>query len=123
MSLVAAFNGDVTAGPGYSVTLGDEFSVIQDTIVISQPDEFKGDINLIQSELSKLSSIGVVTVSPQSAVPDSFGQCVCEVTFESKAGNVPSIEVAESGSDTFSTLATLYSGNKVTVTDNTVRGT
>jgi hypothetical protein len=105
------------------VTLGDEFSIIQDSITVSQPDEFRGDVNLIQSELSKLSSIGVVTVSPSSPIPDSFGQCVWEVTFESKAGNVPSIEVAKSGTSNFSTTATLNSGNRVVVTDDTVRGT
>ena len=38
--------------------------------------------------------------------------CV-EGTFESKSGNAPSIEVAESGSHGFSTLATLNSGHKV----------
>lgn len=33
------------------------------------------------------------------------------------------IEVAKSGRDSFSTLATLISGNNVTAIDNTVRGT
>ena len=40
-----------------------------------------------------------------------------KVTLESKSGNVPSIEMAKSGSGSFSTLATLNSGNKVTDTD------
>ena len=105
------------------MTLGDEYSIIQDTITISQPDDFRGDLNLIQSELSKLDSIGIVSVSPQSPIPDSFGQCTWEVTFESKAGNIPPIEVAKSGTNNFSTSATLNSNNKVTVTDDTVRGT
>eukprot|EP00804_Cyclotella_cryptica_P021433 CCRYP_005783-RA/>CCRYP_005783-RA protein AED:0.00 eAED:0.00 QI:831/1/1/1/1/1/3/2372/6166 len=120
---VTAFNSGKSAGPGYSVTVGDHYSIIRDTVLITQPDEFKGDVNLIQSELSKLSSIGVVTVTPLSPVPDSFGQCVWRVTFESKAGDVPSIEVAKSGTDMFSTVADLNSGNKVTVTDDTVQGT
>jgi hypothetical protein len=105
------------------VTLGDKYSIIRDTIAITQPNDFKGNVNLIQSELSKLSSIGVVTVSPQSPVPDGSGQCVWEVTFESKAGNVPSIEVAKSGTNSFSTSATMNSGDRIVVTDDTVRGT
>eukprot|EP00956_Cyclotella_meneghiniana_P012726 scaffold18115_cov47-Cyclotella_meneghiniana.AAC.2 len=44
-------------------------------------------------------------------------QCVWKVTLESKSGNVPSIEMANSGSGSFSTLATLNSGNKVSNTD------
>ena len=41
--------------------------------------------------------------SPQSVVSDGFVQCVWEVTFESKSGNVHAIEVAKkSGSDGFS---------------------
>ena len=111
------------AGPGYSVTLGGEYSIIQDTITISQPDDFRGDLNLIQSELSNLDSIGIVSVSPQSPIPDNFGQCTWDVTFESKAGNIPSIEVAKSGRNDFSSSAILNSNNKVTVTDDTVRGT
>eukprot|EP00956_Cyclotella_meneghiniana_P000406 scaffold478_cov63-Cyclotella_meneghiniana.AAC.2 len=55
-----------------------------------------------------------------SLVPDdSFVQCVwkVKVTLKSKAGNVPSIEMAKSSSHSFSTLTTLNSGNKVTDTD------
>ena len=37
--------------------------------------------------------------------------------------NVASIEVAQSGSSDYSTSAELNSGNRVTVTDNTIRGT
>ena len=63
--------------------------------------------------------------SLQSVVSDGFVQCVWEVTFESKSGNVHAIEVAKakSGSDGFSTLATLNSGNKVTDTDYIMTGT
>ena len=46
----------LSAGPGYSVSLGDKFAMIQYTTVISQPDDFKGHIKLIQSELPELSS-------------------------------------------------------------------
>ena len=120
---VTAHNGDISAGPGYDVTVGDEYSIIRDTIAISQPEGFEGDVNLIQSELSNLSTIGTITVSPASAVPDSFGQCAWEVTFESKAGDVASLEVARSGTSDFTTDAELNSGNRIVVTDNTVRGT
>eukprot|EP00956_Cyclotella_meneghiniana_P006845 scaffold9207_cov84-Cyclotella_meneghiniana.AAC.6 len=61
--------------------------------------------------------------SGQPRGDDRFVQCVWKLIFESKSGNVPSIEVAKSGRDSFSTLATLISENKVTVIDNTVRGT
>jgi len=120
---VTAYNGELSAGPGQSVTVGDEYSIIRDTITISQPDEFKGDVNLIQSELSKLSTIGIVTVTPASAFPDDLGQCTWNVTFESKAGNVDSIEVARSGSTEFSTEAELSSGNRIVITDNVLQGT
>ena len=105
------------------MTVGDSFSIIRDTVTISQHEDFKGDFNLIQSELSKLSTIGIVTVTPSSVVPDSFGQCTWQITFESKAGNVPSLEVARSGTSVFSTAAELGSGNKITVENDTVRGT
>jgi len=120
---VTAYNGELFAGPGQSVTVGDEYSIIRDTITISQPDDFKGDVNLIQSELSKLSTIGIVTVTPASAFPDDLGQCTWDVTFESKAGNADSIEVARSGSTEFSTEAELSSGNRIVITDNVVQGT
>ena len=120
---VTAYNGELSAGPGQSVTVGDEYSIIRDTIAISQPEDFKGDVNLIQSELSKLSTIGTVTVTPTSAFPDDLGQCTWDVTFESKAGNVDSIEVARSGTTEFSTEAELNSGNRIAITDNNVQGT
>ena len=104
---VSAANGDLSAGPGHSVTVGDDYSIIRDTITISQPPGFEGDVNLIQSELSKLSTIGTVTVTPTSAVPDEFGQCAWDVTFESKAGDVPSLDVARGGTDDFGTMAEL----------------
>mmetsp|Transcript_25263 Transcript_25263/g.52844 ORF Transcript_25263/g.52844 Transcript_25263/m.52844 type:complete len:1508 (+) Transcript_25263:155-4678(+) len=120
---VSAINGHMSTGPGHSVTVGDDYSIIRDTIAMSQPVGFEGDANLIQSELSKLSTIGTVTVSPASAVPDNFGQCIWEITFENKAGDVPTLEVARSGTSLFSTDAELNSGNRIIVTDNTVRGT
>ena len=120
---VTAYNKELSAGPGRSVTVGDEYSIIRDTIAISQPDDFKGDVNLIQSELAKLSTIGIVTVTPASAFPDDLGQCTWDVTFESKAGNVASIEVARSGTTEFSTEAELSSGNKISITDDTLQGT
>lgn len=78
---VPAANGDLSVGPSLSATLGDAHPIIRDTIAISQPSAFSGDVNLIQSELSKLSTIGTITVSPTSAVPDAFGQCTWEITF------------------------------------------
>ena len=120
---VTAYNGDLSAGPDQSVTVGGEYSIIRDTVTISQPDDFKGDVNLIQSELSKLSTIGIVTVTPASVLPDELGQCSWNVIFESKAGNVDSIEVSRSGTSDFSTNAELSSGNRIVITDNVVQGT
>ncbi len=120
---VTAYNGDLSVGPRHSVTVGDAYSIIRDTIAVSQPEGFEGDVNLIQSELSKLRTIGIVTVSPMSAIPDVFGQCTWNVTFESKAGDISPLEVARSGTSDFSTVAELNSGNRVIVTDDIVRGT
>ena len=120
---VTAYNGDLSVGPSHSVTVGDAYSIIRDTIAISQPEGFEGDVNLIQSELSKLSTIGIVTVSPISATPDDFGQCAWNITFESKAGNISPLEVARSGTSDYWTEAELNSGNRVIITDDTVRGT
>ncbi|MDB4430479.1 hypothetical protein N9140_00815 [bacterium] len=55
-------------------------------------------------------------------------ECAWEVTFESKAGDVASLEVARSGTSDFTideelTDAELNSGNRIVVTDGTVRGT
>lgn len=65
---VTVYNGDDSTDNGYSATLADDYSIIRDTISITQPDDFEGGVNLIQSELSKLGSIGVATVSPQVPV-------------------------------------------------------
>ncbi len=58
-----------------------------------------------------------------TSVPDNFGQCTWEITSECKAGNVPSFEAARGGTRDFSTEAVLNSGNRIIVTDDTVRGT
>ena len=44
-------------------------------MTVSQPSEFRGDINLIQSELSKLSDVGIVTVTSENEEPDELLQC------------------------------------------------
>ena len=121
---VQAWNSGESAGPSQAVTVGDEYSIIRDTVAITQPENFKGDDNLIHAELSKL-PIGEVTVSPANATPDSSGQCAWLVTFESLAGNVPPLEVSGPGgsSSDFSTSAELYAGNTVSVIDDVVRGT
>lgn len=120
---VQAWNSGESAGPAQSVTVGDEYSIIRDTVAVTQPENFKGDDNLIQAELSKL-PIGEVTVSPANATPDSSGQCAWLVTFETKAGDVPPLEVSGSGgsSSDFSTSADLNAGNTVMVIDDVVRG-
>jgi hypothetical protein len=116
------FNGDSPGRVGFGYGGNLQANIFQSSL----PCLFRlleWNVNLIQSELSKLNSIGVVTVSPQSPVPDGSGQCVWEVTFESKAGNVPSIKVAKSGTNRFSNSATMNSGDRIVVTDDTVRGT
>ena len=117
------YHGDFFAGPGTSITVGEYPAIIRDTITITQPTEFQGDVHMIQSELSKLSSIGIVTVTSENDVPDSSNQCKWSITFETNAGDLASLQVARSGSDDFSVSATLESGDLVTVTDDVPRGT
>ena len=123
ISAVTAYHGEYSAGPNTDVIVGDAPAIIRDRIVVSQPNEFLGDIQLIQSELSKLSNLGLVTVSAENEVPDEFLQCSWEVTFEGKAGDVPSLQVAPSGSNSFSTSATLEGGDVITVENDLVKGT
>ena len=92
--IVAAYNGEHTTGPSFDVIVGNSPAVIRDRIIVSQPLGLKGDINLIHSELSKLSNIGIVTVSAEKETPDAYNQCSWKITFESKAGDVPSLQVA-----------------------------
>ena len=99
-------------------------SLIQDTISVTQPSGFEGDISLIQAELSKLKNVGDVTVKADSITPDFAGQCSWSVTFESKAGNLPSLQVSSSsGPPAFDRSATLSNGDTVSVLDNIVKGT
>ena len=123
ISAVTAYHGEYSAGPNTDVIVGDAPAIIRDRIVVSQPNAFLGDIQLIQSELSKLSNLGLVTVSAENEVPDEFLQCSWEVTFEGKAGDVPSLQVAPSGSNSFSTSATLEGGDVITVENDLVKGT
>ena len=120
---VVAQHGAHTAGPSTSVTVGVKPSVVRDTIEVMQPPELQGDYHLIQSELSKLSGIGLVSVTSDTVVPDSNGQCHWHVTFESNAGNVAPFHVSKSGSSDFGLSAKLNSGDVVMITDDEVRGT
>ena len=45
-------------------------------MTVSEPSEFRGDINLIQSELSKLSDVGIVTVTSENEEPDELAFCL-----------------------------------------------
>ena len=56
MTVTVYNSGDISALSGYDVTVGDQYSIIRDTIAISQTEGFEGDVILIQSELSKLST-------------------------------------------------------------------
>ncbi len=121
--IVAAYNGEHTTGPSFDVIVGNSPAVIRDRIIVSQPLGLKGDINLIHSELSKLSNIGIVTVSAEKETPDAYNQCSWKITFESKAGDVPSLQVAASGSSSFSTSASLEAGDVISVQDDYIKGT
>ena len=129
---VTAYHEDLSpVGPAISVTVGPmPSSIVRDTIAVSQPVEFQGDVDLIQSELSKLSTVGLVSVTADSIVPDAAGQCRWHVTFESNAGDLQSLEVAPGstgsagvGAAAFGSSAVLNSGDTVTVTNNVVQGT
>lgn len=117
------FHQSYSSGPGTNITVGDYPAIIRDKIVISQPDAFQGDINLIQAELSKLPGIGTITVSSDSESPDAFGQCSWTVTFETKAGNIPPLLVSGVISDQYSTSATMLSGDVISVEDDLLKGT
>ena len=56
-------------------------------------------------------------------MPDEKGQCSWLVTFETKAGNLPPLKVAETGSTDFSAITVLSSGDTVTVYDDIQSGT
>ena len=129
---MTAYHEDLSpVGPAISVTVGPmPSSIVRDTIAVSQPVEFQGDVDLIQSELSKLSTVGLVSVTADSIVPDAGGQCRWHVTFESNAGDLQSLEVAPGstgsagvGAAAFGSSAVLNSGDTVTVTNNVVQGT
>ena len=62
-------------------------------------------------------------MTPTSAVPNEYGQCTWQITVESKAGNIPSLQVARGSTSVFLTEAELNSGNRVVVTDDTAQGT
>ena len=72
----------------------------------------------MQSELNKLVSLGVVTVTAENLTPDTFGQCSLLVAFETKAGNLPSLEVAKIKSAHFSTTAILSSADTIIVNND-----
>ena len=76
-------------------------------------------MSISSSPISKLSTIWIVTVTPTSAVPNEYGQCTWQITVESKAGNIPSLQVARGSTSVFLTEAELNSGNRVVVTDDT----
>ena len=121
--IVTAYNSEYSAGPSSNVIVGDSPAIIRDRVVVSQPVAFQGDINLIHSELSMLTNTGIVTVSAENESPDAFNQCSWRVTFESKAGNIPPLQVVASGSTSFSTSANLDGGDVISIQDDYVQGT
>ena len=91
-------------------------------MTVTQPPSFEGDVNIIQSQLSKLSTVGLVTVTAENINPDALGQCSWRVTFQTKAGDLEAIRVFESGYDELSTSLALSSGKLIIVEDDTVQG-
>ena len=118
---VTAYHGIQSTGVGKSVTVGPNPSIVRDTLTVFQPLGFEGDVNIIQSELSKLNSVGSVTVT--SSDIDFPKQCLYQVTFETKAGNLLAITAFESNVDQVSTNLTLSTGDSIFIEDNTVQGT
>lgn len=120
---MVAVNEELNAGPGTLVTVGPSPSIIRDTITVTQPPDYEGNIDIIQSELNSLSTIGLTTVNAVNLLPDASNQCSWRVTFETNASDLPSLEVAPSGSVLFSKSAILQNGDIVTVTDDVIAGT
>jgi len=118
---VTAYHGVQSTETGTTATVGPNPSIVRDTISVTQPVGFEGDTNIIQSELSKLSSIGLVTVS--SSDIDSRKQCSYRVTFQTKAGNAAAIHVHEFEPYHMSTNITLSTGDVIVIEDNTVQAT
>ena len=121
--VVKGHHENLTVGPASSVTIGSSSSIIRDNILISQPPDYVGDVDIIQQELSNLATVGPVTVTAVNAIPDSKHQCSWLVTFDSNAGDLPMLEVASSSSTAFSDSAIMIGGDTVSVTDNVVQGT
>jgi len=120
---VAAYNGNLSTDHDTSVTVGAIPSIIRDSFSVTQPPNFRGDFGAIHSELSKLVSIGEITVTADDASPDEAGQCSWLITFETKAGNVDSLMASNSDSVNFMNIATLESNDTIVIVDNVLKGT
>lgn len=118
---VTAYHGIQSTETGTTATVGPSPSIVRDTISVTQPVGFEGDANIIQSELNKLSLIGLVTVT--SSDIDSRKQCSYRVTFVTKAGDIAAINVHELEPYRMSTNITLSTGDVIVVEDNTVPST
>ena len=121
--LVYMYHESNIMGPASSVTIGPDPSIIRDTITVTQPQDYIGDVGIIQKELSALGSIDTVTVSVVNSSPDDLGYCSWRVTFDFNAGDLPGLEVAAIGSDNFLSTVLLDTGDTVSVIDDFVKGT
>eukprot|EP00957_Ditylum_brightwellii_P129014 9842126-Ditylum_brightwellii.AAC.1 len=82
---VTLFHGIFSAEPSTSVTEGAMPVIVHNMVAITQTVKFQGKISLIQSELSKLKTIGLAAVTVDSTIPATAGQCKWLVTFENNA--------------------------------------
>ena len=121
--LVYMYHGEEVVGPASSVTIGPSPNIISDSITVTQPPSYVGRVEILQQELNALASIEFVTVSAIEASSNNITHCSWQVTFDSNAGDIQSLEVAAKGSNNFSTIALLDSHDVVSVTDDFVKGT
>eukprot|EP00957_Ditylum_brightwellii_P057484 4358547-Ditylum_brightwellii.AAC.2 len=68
---IMAFHGILSTGLSTSVTVGARPSIVCDTVEITHPVKFQGNTNLIQSELSNIKTVGMITVTADSDNPDT----------------------------------------------------
>jgi len=100
LKVLAASSG---ADPAATATVGD------DTITLSTVTD--GSINLVKTELERLTNVAQVTVTATAGAKQT---CTWQVTFDGNAGNLPLLTVSAGGGTTFGSTNTV-DGDTITV--------
>lgn len=111
MTAIAPTSG---GSPSSLVTVGD------DTIQISTVTE--GSINIVKSELERLTNVAQVTVTGTPTTSGASRVCTWSVTFDGNAGNLQTMTVSATSGGTFGASSTTSGGDTVAATAN-VEGT